>query len=421
MKMGKLCKWGKVVLAGFVLPVAMVTMGAASYAMAAVDSPSPVRSLEEILNSPDIQLSEKAKVGGRVSVVENLEEYYGEKFFTLKGGGAIGSTAYYAVKTGCVKAGAKLAGKKIAEIGARVFGKKVTVKVTPKVDPLAKPPTVRPWKRPMIRDLYKASKDFLKISGAVEVLERLGEAVRRKDYEEAQKILMCEVTPKALSEHIPGFPSDILILVCDKAMPMTVDGIREAFEFEWVVKPLGEALGKGMFATWEWATAPVDLAPLTTAPGIGIGHPTPIDDFFLGPVLSPGPVAAPTPAQPQPIVRGLDNKSPLLVSTSYTPRSISLTFNEPMGKGFCITIQTSAYGFFADPVGDWSGEWSNNHKTFTLTHGTNLPPGSTVTYVINDPNIPPPGKFSDFSTNLAPTTTGGFIVKTSQLVTPIKK
>ncbi|MCL0034139.1 hypothetical protein M1M94_01415 [Thermodesulfovibrionales bacterium] len=134
-----------------------------------------------------------------------------------------------------------------------------------------------------------------------------------------------------------------------------------------------------------------------------------------------GPIAVPTPTQPQPIVRGLDNKPPLLVSTSYTPRSISLTFNEPMGKDFCITIQTSVYGFFADPVGDWSGEWSNNHKTFTLTHGTNLPPGSTVTYVINDPNIPPPGKFSDFSTNLAPTTTGGFIVKTSQLVTPIKK
>ncbi|MCL0085565.1 hypothetical protein M1N69_05410 [Thermodesulfovibrionales bacterium] len=326
MKMGKLCKWGKVVLAGFVLPVAMVTMGAASYAMAAVDSPSPVRSLEEILNSPDIQLSEKAKVGGRVTVVENLEEYYGEKLFTGAGGaiGSIGLTAYYAVKTGCVKTGAKLAGKMIAEIGARVFDKKVAVKVTPKVDPLAKPPKVRPWKGRMIRDLYKASKDFLKYTGAVETFRRLDEALRRKDYEEAQKILMCEVTPKVLSEHIPGFPSDILILVCDKAMPMTVDEIREAFE---------------------WATAPVDLAPLTTAPGIGIGHPTPIDDFFLGPVLSPGPVAAPTPTQPQPIVRGLDNKPPLLVSTSYTPRSISLTFNEPMGKDFCITIQTSVYGF----------------------------------------------------------------------------
>ena len=79
MKMGKLCKWGKVVLAGFVLPVAMVTMEAASYAMETAGSPSPVRSLEEILNSPDIQLSEKAKVGGRVTVVENLEDYEGMK------------------------------------------------------------------------------------------------------------------------------------------------------------------------------------------------------------------------------------------------------------------------------------------------------------------------------------------------------
>lgn len=106
-------------------------------------------------------------------------------------------------------------------------------------------------------------------------------------------------------------------------------------------------------------------------------------------------------------VNNLDNVVPQLVGVSYTSRSISFTFNEPMDKHF--HTQTSGFGA---GISCCTESWSSNRKTYTQRYSGNFyPSGSIVTYTINpDPNVPPGGKFNDLSGNPAPTQSGSFVI-----------
>ena len=106
-------------------------------------------------------------------------------------------------------------------------------------------------------------------------------------------------------------------------------------------------------------------------------------------------------------VNKLDNVAPQLVGVSNTARSISFTFNEPMGSHF----HTHTWGFGAG-ISCCTESWSSNRKTYTQTYSGNFyPSGSIVSYTINpDPNVPPGGKFSDLSGNAAPQKSGSFVI-----------